>query len=126
MYRLLIMTRYDIGGNSWGVYQHNPNTTSNIPIRRIKYAQSIMIEALDKAFVIGGAYEETFGNDSWPPYDGMLIYDFKEKTWEHKDTGLGPWVQGVVNHLAFDDPSHGYIVGFGGTGGNRDVCKFWY
>ena len=33
-----------------------------------------------------------------------------------------PMDEGLVNHLAFGDPSHGYILGLGGTGGTRDVC----
>lgn len=76
--------------------------------------------------MIGGVYEETFENDDWPPYGGMLIYDFKERTWKHRNTRLGTWMKGVVNHLAFEDPFRGYIFGFGGTGGARDVCEFWY
>ena len=74
-----IINRHDIKKNSWGIHQHNPMTTSNILVRRIKYAQSVMVEGLDKAFVIGGGYEKTFGNDDWPPFDGMLIHDFKER-----------------------------------------------
>ena len=114
------MARYDIKENSWGIYQHNPNTTSNIPIRNIKHAQSVVIEGLDKAFVISGRHEVSFANDSWAYYNGMLIYDFKEKTWEHRNTRWGAWMMGVVNHLALGEPSSGYIVGF--AGGGREVC----
>lgn len=64
------MTSYDIKKDHWGIYQHNPNTTSNTPIRRSLYAQSIVIEELGKGFLISGAHEvanSTFGasNGSW-------------------------------------------------------------
>jgi len=52
-------------------------------MKRINYAQSIMVEGLDKYFVLGG--EATEENRM---ANGMFIYDFKEQTWEHKDT---PW-----------------------------------
>lgn len=60
---------------------------------------------------------------SWAYYNGMLIYDFKEGTWEHKDTRWGAWAMGVVNHVAFDNSSSGYILGFAGN--VREVCKLW-
>jgi len=109
------MARYDIKQNSWGIFQHNPTTTNNTPIRRIEHAQSITIEGLGKAFVISGRQQ----GGSY--YNGMLVYDFKEKTWEHKDTRWGAWKMGVVNHLAFNDSSSGYILGFAGD--QREVCK---
>ena len=77
-----------------------------------------MIEALDKAYVIGGEYEDSSG------VKGMLIYDFKQHTWDYNDTPWERWSFGVVNHLAFDDPSSGpgYIVGFAGI----FVSKTWH
>ena len=110
------MARYDIKENSWGIFQHNPTTTDNTAIRRIQHAQSITIEGSGKGFVISGQLQQTKGN-----YNGMLIYDFTEKTWEHKDTRWGAWRMGVVNHLAFNDSSGGYILGFAGA--EREVCR---
>ena len=107
----LSMSRYDIKSNNWEIFQHNPNTTGNIPIKRISLAQSIMIEALEKAFVINGEYD----GDINSPAKGMLIYDFKMQTWDYKTTRWDRWSQGTVNHLAFDDPSSGYILGFAGA-----------
>jgi len=111
--------RYDIKANSWELFQHNPNTTSNAPIKRIRHAQSIMIKGLDQAFVISG---EIVNDNTWA--NGMLIYDFKGQTWKHKDTKWDNWSMGVVNHLAFDDPSSGYILGFAGQA--REVSNLWH
>ena len=115
----LSMDRYDIEKNSWDIYQHNPNTTDSTPIRRIIYAQSIMIGRLGKAFVISGKAVE-----GGKMVNGMLIHDFKEQTWEHRGTPWDNWSEGVVNHLTFDNFSSGYILGFAGHG--RGVCKPWH
>lgn len=116
------MVRYDIEENSWGIYQHNPKTTKNTSVTRIQDAQSIIIERLDKAFVISGRRVDSNGVD--PYVNGMLIYDFKKQTWEHKDTRWSTWIQGVVNHLAFDDSSSGYILGLAGD--TREVREPWH
>ena len=111
------MSRYDIRANLWRMFQHNPSTISNTSIKRIKHAQSIMIEASDKAFVIGGVDDDNINSNE------MLIYDFKQQTWDHMRIGW-EWSHGVVNHLAFDDPSGGYILGFAGQA--RMVNKPWH
>ena len=54
----------------------------------------------------------------------MLIYDFKKQMWDYKGTNWDQWSRGVVNHLAFDDPAGGYILGFAGKG--REVSKPWH
>ena len=77
-----------------------------------------MIEALGKAFVINGEYE----NDG-SSANGMLTYDFKQQTWDYNRTNRASWSMGVVNHLAFDDPSSGYILGFAGR--DKEVSKPW-
>ena len=72
-----------------------------------------MIEALDKAYVINGEFNDKDNSGA----SGMLIYDFKQQTWDYNDTiPWKKWSGGVVNHLAFDNPSSnpGYIVGFAG------------
>ena len=78
-----------------------------------------MIEALEKAFVISGEVDNENSAAS-----GMLIYDFKNQTWDRKGTNWDQWLMGVANHLAFDDPSGGYILGFAGKG--RQVSKLWH
>jgi len=115
------MASYDMKNNSWRIFQHNPKTTSNMPIKRIASAQSIMIEGLKKAFVIGGREEVDIENQTWTGANGMLIYDLEQKTWEHKGTEWDSWLSGVVNHLAFDTPASGYLLGFAGQ--DRKVCK---
>lgn len=90
-----------------------------MPVKRIKHAQSIMIDGLDKGFVISGEYSDDYNHYA----NGMLVYDFKEHTWEHQDTRWANWSMGVVNHLAFDNLSSGYILGFAGH--EREVCKPW-
>ena len=85
-----------------------------------------MIEASDKAFVIGGEVHadgslENETTVSWA--NEMLIYDFKQQTWDYRSTEWG-WSHGVVNHLAFDDPSSGYILGFAGQA--PKVSKPWH
>jgi len=129
------MARYDTNEISWGLFQHNPTTTINTPIsgskdaasitvgpiRRNKYAASITIEELAKAYVISGVQQRGFQVQDWVSYNGMLVYDFNEETWEQKGTRWGAWTMGVVNHLAFNDSSSGYILGFAGD--LREVCK---
>lgn len=87
-------------------------------MNRIKHAQSVMIEGLDKEFVISAEYD---GSNSMVA--GMLIYDFKNQTWESKATNWAEWSMGVVNHLALDNSSSGYILGF--SGHSRQVCTPW-
>lgn len=81
------------------------------PVKRIGYyAQSLMVESVEKAFVINGEYAD----DGKPVDRSMLIYDFKTQTWQNETTPWTAWSHGLAHHIPLDDS--GYIVGFAGNG----------
>jgi len=113
--------KYDIDTNDWSLFQHNPTATGGEAIKRIRHAQSVVIESLNKAFVISGEVE----NDNTYAV-GMKIYDFEKEIWEHQVTPWSAWSNGLANHLAIDDP--GYILGLSGSmreGGRMDAIEIY-
>ena len=75
-----------------------------------------MIESLAKAYLIGG--EIVGGNGGF--LKGIMIYDFEERTWEHRTTSVWEtWTSGVAVHVPVEDP--GYIFAFAGR--SKDVSK---